>query len=471
MASKVINAAKLLSKRSHVIPGQFLVSELFFEVPKDYNNQSAGVLRLFGRSVTKHERPIVAPTESEKRQAEQKPWMVFLQGGPGFGNPEPQDSPVTHTALDRGYQVLFLDYRGVGLSSPVSAAALALHGDAQKQADHLKLLRQDNIVKDCEAVRAYLTKDFPEEKKKWSLFGQSFGGFVILTYLSKYPEALRECFLTGGLAPVGKKPEQVYEATFKKVMERNHAYYEKYPEDIENVHQVARFIQEKKKINLPGGGFLTVPRLLTLGLAFGGHGGLDSVHSTVLKLKTDLENFGFFTRSSLSDIENATGFDNHIIYAILHEAIYCEKPGWASDWAAYRVGKSLEQFSWLAQEPIISEVAGPPLFFSGEMIFPLHFETYPELIELREVAEILAKFTDWPEDLYDHEQLRNNEVPVYAASYIDDMYVDNQFARDTAALVKGCKVYETNQLYHSALRSKTEDVMRELFKLRDNPID
>lgn len=450
--------------------GQFLVSELFFEVPKDYSNQTLGVLQLFGRSVTKHERPIVPPSETEKKQAEQKPWLVFLQGGPGFGNPEPQDSPVTRTALDRGYQVLFLDYRGVGLSSPVSAAALALQGDAQKQADHLKLLRQDNIVNDLEAVRAYLTKDFPEEKKKWSLFGQSFGGFVSLTYLSKFPQGLREVFLTGGLAPVGKKPEQVYEATFKKVAERNQAYYEKYPEDIEAVHQVARFIQQKKKVSLPGGGFLTVPRLLTLGLAFGAHGGLDSVHSTILKLKTDLDQFGFFTRASLTNLEDATSFDSNIIYAILHEAIYTEKPGIASNWAAYRVGKSLEEFSWLEKEPAISEFTAPPLYFSGEMIFPLHFETYPELIELREAAELLAKFDEWP-DLYDEEQLRKNTVPVYAASYIDDMYVDYEFAKDTAALVKGSKVFETNQLYHSALRAKTDDVMRELFKLRDNPID
>ncbi|KAJ0166160.1 Proline iminopeptidase [Colletotrichum tanaceti] len=470
MVSRVIGAAKLLSQRSHVIPGKFLVSELFFEVPKDYSNQSSGVLQLFGRSVTKHERPVVPPSETEKKQAEQKPWLVFLQGGPGFGNPEPQDSPVTHTALERGYQVLFLDYRGVGLSSPVSAATLALQGNAEKQADHLKLLRQDNIVNDLEAVRACLTSDYPEEKKKWSLFGQSFGGFVSLTYLSRFPQGLREVFLTGGLAPVGKKPEQVYEATFKKVMERNKAHYEKYPEDIESVHRVARFIQEKKRVDLPGGGFMTVPRLLTLGIAFGAHGGLDSVHSNILKLKTDLDQFGFFTRASLADFEQATSFDSNIIYAILHEAIYTEKPGVASNWAAYRVGKALEEFSWLENEPAISECTAAPLYFSGEMIFPLHFETYPELVELREAAEILARYDEWPE-LYDQEQLRKNTVPVYAAGYIDDMYVDYNFAKETAALVKGTKVYETNQLYHSALRGRTGDVMRELFRLRDDPID
>lgn len=61
--------------------------------------------------------------------------------------------------------------------------------------------------------------------QKWSVFGQSFGGFCILTYLSFFPQGLREAFMSGGLAPVGKSPDQVYKATYQKVIERNRAYY------------------------------------------------------------------------------------------------------------------------------------------------------------------------------------------------------------------------------------------------------
>lgn len=81
-------------------------------------------------------------------------------------------------------QVLFLDQRGTGLSSPISAATLALQGTAIKQAEYLKKFRADNIVRDCESVRKCLTACYPEYKKTWSLLGQSFGGFCSVTYLS-----------------------------------------------------------------------------------------------------------------------------------------------------------------------------------------------------------------------------------------------------------------------------------------------
>jgi pimeloyl-ACP methyl ester carboxylesterase len=155
---------------------------------------------------------------------------------PGCPCAPPENSYITDVVLDKGYQMLYLDQRGTGLSTPVSAATLALRGDIHRQADYLKLFRADNIVKDCEAIRKTLTEDYPTELKKWSIFGQSFGGFCVLTYLSKYPQGLREAFTTGGLAPISQSADQVYEATFQRVMERNKAFYSKYPEDIEVVH-------------------------------------------------------------------------------------------------------------------------------------------------------------------------------------------------------------------------------------------
>jgi hypothetical protein len=58
-----------------------------------------------------------------------------------------------------------LDQRGTGISSPITAATLALQGDAHRQADYLKLFRADSIVKDCEAIRKTLTLDYPTELK------------------------------------------------------------------------------------------------------------------------------------------------------------------------------------------------------------------------------------------------------------------------------------------------------------------
>ena len=108
--------------------------------------------------------------------------------------------------------------------------------------------------------------------------------------------------------------------------------------------------------------------------------------------------------------------------------------------------------------------------FTGEMIYPFMFDVYPELKKLKAVGEGLAQVEDWPM-LYDEEQLEKNDVPVYAAVYVDDMYVDYDLSLETAAKIKGCKTYITNALFHNALRAKSDDVLKELFALRDDLID
>ncbi|RDA94465.1 hypothetical protein CP533_2234 [Ophiocordyceps camponoti-saundersi (nom. inval.)] len=462
-----IPPASLVNSTSHLMPGQLIVTELIFEVPLDYADPNGRKIALFARRATKRESPIFPPDPEDDEVPPPKPYMVYLEGGPGFGNREPQDHPLTRVAIARGYQMLYIDYRGVGLSTPVSAAMLAGQGDFDAQANYLRLMRQDNTVRDCEAVRLCLTQGWPAAKAPWSIFGQSYGGFVALSYLSMYPGGLREVFLTGGLAPIGQPIERVYEATFARTANRNRQYFRKFPEDAPLLRRLAAYIRDQGgAVDLPAGGILTVPRLLTLGIAFGGHGGFDSVHTLLLHLGASLDQFGFFTRASLQQLETFTLFDTNIIYAILHEAIYCDGPGRPSNWAAYRVGTQLPPFAWLNPD---SDEADS-VYFAGEMIFPLHFETYPELVSLRPVAERLAAFTDWPR-LYDEEQLRDNNVPVYAMSYIDDMYVDSIYAKETAKLVKGIRVVETNIMYHSALRSKADEVLQALFSLRDDVLD
>lgn len=476
---KIIPPAKLLKCKSHVVPGQYLITQFSFEVPLDYKAPDGPKLMLYGSSVTKNDRPIVSQTY----HPQQRPWMVYNEGGPGYGNSEPESMPLTKAALSRGYQVLYLDYRGTGLSTPVTARLLESKGDAQRQADYLKLFRQDNIVRDLEAVRKVVTADYPEELRQWTIFGHSFGGFVSLTYLSWFPESLREVFISGGLAPIGRTADEVYEATYRKVAERNTAYFNKFPEDRQLLAEIAAFLASNPgaSVQLPAGGALTFPRLLTMGLNFGSHGGLDAVHSLLVRITSDLGQVGYISYSTLAIIEKALPFDVAPIYAILHEAIYCD--GTASNWAAQRLGEAAEGFAWLAgaSDPVAftQQVASgsgksadqQPLFrFSGEMIYKMHFETHPELRRMREAADILARFDGW-DKLYDEAQLARNEVPVYATSYVDDMYVDAGFARETAAKVKGTKVFETNVLYHNAIRARSEEVFAQLWRLRDDPID
>ncbi|RKF84185.1 hypothetical protein GcM1_142002, partial [Golovinomyces cichoracearum] len=61
-------------------------------------------------------------------------------------------------------------------------------------------------------------------------------------YLSKHPEGLREAFTSGGIPPISHSPDQVYEATYEKVIEQNKAYYQKFSEDVEAIRTLAHYI-------------------------------------------------------------------------------------------------------------------------------------------------------------------------------------------------------------------------------------
>ena len=67
-----MSAAKLMGKRTHQMPGRLNVSELFFEVPKDYSNPQSGSLRLFARSVERFEKPV----DASKKELKQPPWCT-----------------------------------------------------------------------------------------------------------------------------------------------------------------------------------------------------------------------------------------------------------------------------------------------------------------------------------------------------------------------------------------------------------
>jgi len=98
------------------------------------------------------------------------------------------------------------------------------------------------------------------------------------------------------------------------------------------------------------------------------------------------------------------------------------------------------------------------------------FTDYGELKRMANPTEKLQQHSDWPR-LYSKSQLERNQVPVYAAVYVDDMYVDYDLSMQTAKAIKGCKVYITNAMYHDGLRYKMDEVMRALFALRDDSID
>lgn len=85
-------------------------------------------------------------------------------------------------------------------------------------------------MEDAEVVRKSLV---PRENHhgRWSILGQSFGGFCCISYLSHYPESLIEVFLTGGIPPGIKEAcsaDTAYKALFHRVLWQNRKYYNRW---------------------------------------------------------------------------------------------------------------------------------------------------------------------------------------------------------------------------------------------------
>ena len=174
-----------------------LLTEHEFSVPLDHALPDGERITVFAREVA----------EPDGRD---RPLLVFLQGGPGSESPRPTRHPSSPGWLDRAlseFRVLMLDQRGTGRSSPIGT----LPGlTASEQAQRLVHFRADAIVRDAEHIRRALGVE------RWSLLGQSFGGLCVMSYLSIAPEGVREALVTGGLAPLGPRIDDVYRATYAR---------------------------------------------------------------------------------------------------------------------------------------------------------------------------------------------------------------------------------------------------------------
>jgi len=167
-------------------------------------------------------------------------------------------------ALENDFRVLLLDQRGTGKSTPVTVARL-LKMQIPEQAHWLSNFRADSIARDVEAVRIAVSAE-----KKIALIGQSFGGFIMLSYLSLFgTQNLERCLFTCALPPVGKTADDLYQKTYKRMAVRNAAYYHRFPEDVAKVKEIVNFLEEKNGVATPNGGTLTVDRFLMLGLGLG----------------------------------------------------------------------------------------------------------------------------------------------------------------------------------------------------------
>lgn len=419
---------------SHRVPGLVLVDH-WFDVPLDHARPDGETLRLSAREV-----------RAPGREAAERPWLVFLQGGPGFAAPRPFDAGGWIGRALRDYRVLLLDQRGTGRSTPVCAATVTLRGSPARQAEYLSHFRADAIVRDCELVRRRLLP----AGERWTVLGQSYGGFCTAHYLSSAPEGLAAALFTGGLPPIGADCETVYRHTYPRVLERNRRYYARYPGDVERVGRVAARLR-RGDVRLPCGDVLSPRRLQLLGLLLGFSDGMEQVHYLFEEaFLPDGDELGY---AFLRGYETLLHYDTNPIFSLLHEACYTE--GVASRWAAQRLRD---------EHPALDPDGDGPLHFTGEMIYPWFFEEIGALRPLAGAAGLLAEKSDWPA-LYDAERLLRNEVPAVAVVYDDDMYVDRDLSLRAAAGIGNLRVWTTNAWEHNGLRADGERLLGRLLDL------
>jgi pimeloyl-ACP methyl ester carboxylesterase len=397
---------------SYRVPG-LILTEHEFDVPLDHSAPGGARITVFAREVAD-------PDGTER------PLLVYFQGGPGYESPRPAGIPPGPGWLARAlkdFRVLLLDQRGTGRSTPVGVDVTA---------EYLTHFRADAIVRDAELIREALGVE------RWSVLGQSYGGLCVTTYLSLAPERLAEAFVTGGLPPVGRPVDDVYTATWARTLERNRRYYERYPGDRDRVLALHEHLSQTD-VRLPCGDRLTSRRLRQLGRDLGMSDGAECLHY-ILELPVGSPAF-------LHDVEAATPFARNPIYAVLHEASWAD--GGATRWSGERL--------------VPPEYAEQPELFFGEHVFSWMFEDYGALAPLAGAAAALAEH-EWPR-LYDAERLRAVDVPVAAAIYADDPFVERVFSEETAALLPRARAWLTNEYDHDGVRQDGERVLGRLIDL------
>jgi len=421
-------------------PGVVL-TDRHFTVPLDHDDPAGETIELYAREVV----------ASDKAQAN-LPWLVYLQGGPGFGANRFVGRQSWLGRALKEYRVLLLDQRGTGHSTPANRQTLPLRGGPAQQADYLAHFRADAIVRDCEAIRAQVTGG-----ARWTVLGQSFGGFCTVNYLSTAPEGLTAAVITGGLPSLDAHADDVYRAAYPRIERKVTAHYARYPQDVERARRIADHLLTHE-VTLPGGYRLTAEAFQSLGIVLGGSEGSHRLHYLLEHAFVRTPQGPALSDAFQEEVQGLLSYASHPLYALVHEAIYGqgERP---TAWSAERVRAEFPQFD------AAKTLAGDgPLLFTGESIHPWMFDCDPALRPLRETADLLAARTDWP-SLYDPVRLAANEVPVAAAVYHDDMYVDTAHALDTARTIRGLRTWVTDEFEHDGVRAGGPRVLDRLLAL------
>ncbi|MFF5792103.1 alpha/beta fold hydrolase [Paeniglutamicibacter sp. NPDC012692] len=370
---------------------------------------------------------------SAEKAGQDLPVLLFLQGGPGGKGPRPVDKSGWIGEALKTHRLLLLDQRGTGRSSRITAASMERFDSAADGAEYLGHFRADSIVSDAEFLRKTVFGG-----RKWSTLGQSYGGFLTLTYLSQAPEALDACYITGGLPSLTPDALEVYRRTYVRTKGKNLEFYARYGHHVETMAKIADRLAVGD-VYLADGDRLTVRRFQSLGIDYGMKPGFERM---AWLIDEAFDDSGELSDTFLAQVQARSNYAENPLFAVMQESIFADGASGATAWAAQRE---------LARHPEFAESARP-LMMTGEMMYPWMFEEIRLLKPFGAAVNEMARRDDWG-PLYDPKMLAENQVPVAAVVYHDDMYVDAPLSLETAAQVGNLQAWVTNEFEHDGISS------------------
>lgn len=193
------------------------------------------------------------------------------------------------------------------------------------------------------------------------------------------------------------------------------------------------------EVRLPDGSPLSVRRFQTLGGELGFGAGHLRLHWLVSEAFAP---GGHLTDAFLEAVQVKTSVAGNPLFWVLQESIYGDGGNGPFRWAAQRERDRRPEFAEDRR----------PLLFTAEMTFPWMFEEIRALRPFAAAVEELAALPDWSR-VYDLERLAANEVPLAAAIYADDLFVDAGLQQDTLARVGAARAWVTSEFEHDGIGS------------------
>lgn len=162
--------------------------------------------------------------------------VAFYNGGPGsdsHGSSVGFDREIKKRKLEKNVSFIYIDQRGNGCSSGFPSEK------SEADIQRARWYGSTGIVYDSEAVRKKLLGD-----KKWKVYGQSYGAFIVHRYASLFPESLEAAYAHANTINADGD-ERLYSRIFSQYRVMN-LYFTAYPDDKAKLSSLKSYLTENK---------------------------------------------------------------------------------------------------------------------------------------------------------------------------------------------------------------------------------